>query len=81
MSSSSMESSNRLQNLLLRDAKVDPQIVAFMTGTSLKMASVSDFANFFTREDFSQGVQDDILSKIDAFKDDKLQRGRLRTAW
>eukprot|EP00971_Amphidinium_carterae_P339556 6477432-Amphidinium_carterae.1 len=81
MSSSSMESSNRLQNLLLREAKVDPAIVAFMTGDTLKLASVSDFANFFTRDDFSQGVQDDILNKLPDFKEDKLQRGRLRTAW
>jgi hypothetical protein len=70
----------KLRKLLETDARVDPAIAAYMS-TALKMDSVSDFVNYFSEDTFHAGVQDEILDNIEAHKNDKIMRGRLRTAW
>ena len=45
------------------------------------MDSVSDFVHYFTDATFHAGVQDEILDQIPEHKDNKIMRGRLRTAW
>ena len=70
----------KLRKLLETDARVDPAIAAYMS-TTLKMDSVSDFVHYFSEDTFHVGVQDEILDHIEAHKNDKIMRGRLRTAW
>ena len=54
-------------------------------GGGLGLASVSDFANYFTAHDnrYELEIQDKILDKAEGgkYKEDALVRGRLRTTW
>ena len=73
----------RLTELLKSEALIDPAIVDFVTKQppdGLGMASVSDFASYFTASTYESGVEADILDQTSA-KGNRLQLGRLRTAW
>ena len=74
------EGASKLKLLLGREAQVAEKIVEYMV-TTLKMESVPDFAGFFTKGEVAAGVFKDILGKITEFKEDSIQRARLRTAW
>ena len=69
-----------LRKLMVDEAKVAPAIAKFMAET-LHMESVSDWFSFFKADEYEDGVQRDILDHIPEFKQDRIQRGRLRTAW
>jgi len=69
----------------LADAKIDTQIVNYMTKT-VQLESLSDFANFWTSAEFEQGVQSDIVTQVPGFQDasrpaSRVQIARLRAAW
>eukprot|EP00971_Amphidinium_carterae_P055954 1103387-Amphidinium_carterae.2 len=69
---------------LLSDARIADAVIAFMTAAApagLGLESVSDYASFFTKDDYASAVQTDILDKIPDYANDRVQRGRLRTAW
>ena len=48
--------------------------------TVMGMESVSDFVGFFDLSTYQDGVQTDVLDNIAAFRNDKIQRSRLRSA-
>ena len=63
-----------------REEKVAPEIAKYMVET-LQIESVSDWGAFFKADEYEDGVQQDILDRIPEFRQDRIQRGRLRTAW
>jgi len=71
-----------LAQFLSSDARVDAKIVSYMTQT-LKLETVSDFANFWTAAEYEKGVQSDIIQKLPGLQDaaSRLQTARLRAAW
>merc|ERR1719361_426178 len=72
-----------LTRFLTDDAKVDASVAAFMTKT-LHLASVADFANYWTANEYERGMQDDVVSQTGLSKSSpagKLQVARLRAAW
>jgi len=81
-----MASRGQLVQFLANEGKVDQKVIAYMTN-QMKLASVSDFANYFTSTEFEKGVQDDILAQVAPFNADlskpdaKIQTARLRAAW
>ena len=82
------ESKQRLRNLLEKEARVATELVDFMMKEpgndgkqGLGLECISDFKSFFTEADYQDGVVTEILSKVSAFQSDRIQRGRLRTAW
>ena len=79
-----IEETSRLTNLLVKEARVHPEVVKYITDPrpgGLGHESVSDFASHFTSSDYAEGVQTEILNHVEPHKEDKLQRNRLRTAW
>merc|ERR1712079_106573 len=60
----------------------DPKIINYMTQT-LQLASVSDFASYWTSAEFEKGVQTDIVQQVAdvSLPSSKLQIARLRAAW
>ena len=70
----------RLTKLLTSEARVAPAVADHMTNT-MGMESVSDFVSFFDLSTYQDGVQTDVLDNIPAFRGDKIQRSRLRSAW
>ena len=73
------EQKTNLVNLLTTTSQVDPAIAKYVTDT-IGCSIISDVANLFTNTDYETGVDTAILAKTD-FKDNVLQRGRLRAAW
>ncbi len=74
------ENSAKLRSLLEQDAKVHPDISAFILG-QLGIESISDFASIMTKDDYQQSVQDLILDKVPSQKSSLVMKARLRTAW
>nr|AAL40676.1 luciferase [Pyrocystis lunula] len=77
--------STQFLTFLTNDAKLDPNIVTYMT-RDLKLESIADFAHLWTTGEYEKGVQDDIVRKVPAFQDtskapSKVQIARLRAAW
>mmetsp|Transcript_80488 Transcript_80488/g.239870 ORF Transcript_80488/g.239870 Transcript_80488/m.239870 type:complete len:620 (+) Transcript_80488:73-1932(+) len=70
----------------LAEVKVAPRLVGHLTDV-LKLQSVSEFAFYWTPEDYAYGVQDDVVAAVDPFRaamakpESRLQVARLRTAW
>ena len=69
----------RLTKLLTAEARVAPEVADHMTNV-MGMESVSDFVSFFDLSTYQDGVQTDVLDNIAAFRGDKIQRSRLRSA-
>lgn len=79
-----IESKENLKKLLLKEAKVATELVEHMLKPppeGLGMESISDFAAYYKQDEFEDGVVTDVLTRVEAYKDDKIQRSRLRSAW
>eukprot|EP00971_Amphidinium_carterae_P212481 4216858-Amphidinium_carterae.1 len=71
-------SATRLRTLLVKDAKVAEPIVDYVlhaTPDGLGMESISDFASFWSKTKYTDGVQSDLLDKLAAYKDHRVMRG------
>ena len=71
-----------LGEFLQNNGLTDPKIINYMTGT-LQLASVSDFASYWTSAEFEKGVQTDVVQQVAevSLPSSKLQIARLRSAW
>jgi len=70
----------------LRDEKVDPRVVAYVTD-KLHLRCLSDFANYWTDAEVDAALQNEVVGMVEPFKTDmpkaasKIQVARLRTSW
>nr|AAV35378.1 luciferase [Alexandrium tamarense] len=72
-----------LVRFLTDEANIDASVAAYVT-KQLQLESVADFANYWTRDEYERGMQDDIISQLELFRSKpagKLQVARLRAAW
>ena len=73
------EAAQKLRRLLLADAKVCEPVVAYImkatTAGGPGMESISDYASFFTTDDYAAGVSIDVLANVEAFKNDRYSAG------
>ena len=73
------EGPRKLRTLLVNECKIEPAIATYMIDT-LTISSIADFSGYFTQSTYEDGVDVDILAHT-TFKDNRIQKGRLRTAW
>jgi hypothetical protein len=67
---------------LQNNGLTDPKLINYMTKT-LQLESVTDFASYWTSDEFEKGVQTDVVQKVAdvSLPSSKLQVARLRAAW
>ena len=84
MTSAKQDQLQKLKDLLVKEATVHDDVIAFMIKSrddgGLGLSSISDFASYFQEKDYEAEVNTCILAKTD-HKDDRLELGRIRTAW
>jgi hypothetical protein len=70
----------------LQERNIDSRVITFMT-QELLIQSVADFANFWTRTEYEQGLKEDVVANVQPFAADlstpaaRLQMARLCDAW
>ena len=80
MATANPEEEKRSLIKLLTQAQVAAEVQTFITDT-LTLTRTADFAKYWTKDTYEQGVHDDVVNKLDHLSNPRIQTARMRLAW